>query len=282
MKIWIDEHEAYQLYASDEAIIFDCRGIMDDERATFQNFLDSHIKNSIYIYPLLTGDNKISGGRHPLPDLNLFYHSVSNLSKGKHIIAIDHKDGFYATRFLYLCHLVHLNCYIIDGSFENLNQFPLANNDDKVFININEYISSVKFDEMTDETINYNDEYNCAIFKTHNEINNGEKQILIDARNHERYKGEYEPIDPIAGHIPGAINIPFTKIFEQGFIKSGAALKDIFGDVLNKKSIVYCGSGLSATPLYAALKSLDADVALYAGSFSEWCNIYPEKIETGE
>lgn len=282
MKIWIDEQEAYQLYASDEAIIFDCRGIMDDENTSFKHFLDKHIKNSIYMFPLLSGDNKISGGRHPLPDLNLFYHSVSNLSKGKHIIAIDYKDGFYATRFLYLCHLVHLNCYIIDGGFENLKQFQLVNNDNKTYININDFVSSVKYQVMTDETIDFNKEYNSMIFKKHNEINNGEKQIIIDARNHERYLGDFEPIDPIAGHIPGAMNIPFTNIFENGFIKKEAALKGIFGDILYKKSIVYCGSGLSATPLYAALKSFDADVALYAGSFSEWCSIYPEKIETGE
>ncbi|UTH08170.1 sulfurtransferase [Macrococcoides canis] len=278
MKIWIDEQEALDLYTSDQAVIFDCRGIMDNDSQSLEQYKLQHIDGSIFSYPMLTGDNSISSGRHPLPDLNEFYSFVTMHAQNKTIIAIDNKDSFFGTRFLYLCHLVGLDCYIIDGGYENLIAFTQYFTSENTF-------SSVNNIKMRDEIYkdDKNIDFNESIFiDIESVLNNDELRILIDARAAERYKGLFEPIDAIAGHIPGAINIPYDHLFTDGYIKDEAALAELFQATADKSVTVYCGSGLSATLLYAALKSLDRDVALYAGSFSEWISFYPDKIETGD
>ncbi|MBQ5151750.1 sulfurtransferase [Macrococcoides caseolyticum] len=279
MKIWIDEREALEYYISDQAVIFDCRGIMDNNTQSLEQFNQHHIQNSIFSFPILTGNNPMSSGRHPLPDLNEFYSFVKIHAQDKTIIAVDNKDSFFGTRFLYLCHLVGLDCYIIDGGYENLDGFS------QYFVSETEF-SSVNRVLMADKNIdtdNKNMYYNKAIFiDIEALLKNDEERILIDARSKERFIGLFEPIDSVAGHIPEAINIPYNDCFEDGYIKDHAALTTLFQVTQDNPVTVYCGSGLSATPLYAALRSLDRDVALYAGSFSEWISFYPDKIETGD
>ncbi|MDJ1153685.1 rhodanese-like domain-containing protein [Macrococcus caseolyticus] len=279
MKIWIDEREALEYYISDQAVIFDCRGIMDNNTQSLEQFNQQHIQNSIFSFPILTGNNPMSNGRHPLPDLNEFHDFVTLHAQGRIIIAVDNKDGFFGTRFLYLCHLVGLDCYIIDGGYENLDGFSQ-------YFMAETNVSSVNRVLMADENIdidNKNLYYNQAIFiDIEALLKNDEERILIDARSKERFIGLFEPIDKVAGHIPEAINIPYSYCFEDGYIKDHAALTTLFQVTQDNPVTVYCGSGLSATPLYAALRSLDRDVALYAGSFSEWISFYPDKFETGD
>ena len=103
-------------------------------------------------------------------------------------------------------------------------------------------------------------------------------QTLVDARAAARYKGETEPFDRVAGHIPGALNRPFnTNLNAQGFMKSPAELAAEFTVLLNGRdasSVVHhCGSGISAIPNLLAMEVAGlGSTALYAGSWSEWCN----------
>jgi thiosulfate/3-mercaptopyruvate sulfurtransferase len=103
-------------------------------------------------------------------------------------------------------------------------------------------------------------------------------QTIVDARSPARYKGETEPFDPVAGHIPGALNRPFNSNFNaQGFMKSPTELKAEFESLLNGRdasSVVHhCGSGISAVPNVLAMEVAGlGKTALYAGSWSEWCN----------
>jgi thiosulfate/3-mercaptopyruvate sulfurtransferase len=104
------------------------------------------------------------------------------------------------------------------------------------------------------------------------------KQTIIDARGAPRYRGEVEPLDPVAGHIPGALNRPFnTNLNADGFFKSADELRAEFAALLgNAKpdSVVHhCGSGVSAVPNVLAMEVAGLGrTALYAGSWSEWCN----------
>jgi thiosulfate/3-mercaptopyruvate sulfurtransferase len=102
-------------------------------------------------------------------------------------------------------------------------------------------------------------------------------QTVIDARAAPRYRGEVEPLDPIAGHIPGALNRPFTENFTaEGFFKNPEVLKAEWEKVLSGRpadSVVHhCGSGVSAVPNLIAMELAGyGPTALYAGSWSEWC-----------
>jgi thiosulfate/3-mercaptopyruvate sulfurtransferase len=103
-------------------------------------------------------------------------------------------------------------------------------------------------------------------------------QTIVDARATARYKGETEPFDPVAGHIPGALNRPFNSNFNaQGFMKSPAELRAEFEVLLMGRSadsvVHHCGSGISAVPNVLAMEVAGLGrTALYAGSWSEWCN----------
>jgi thiosulfate/3-mercaptopyruvate sulfurtransferase len=102
-------------------------------------------------------------------------------------------------------------------------------------------------------------------------------QTVIDARAGARYRGEVEPLDPVAGHIPGAINRPFTENFtEDGRFKPADVLKAEWRQVLAGRpasSVVHhCGSGVTAVPNLIAMELAGfGATALYAGSWSEWC-----------
>lgn len=107
---------------------------------------------------------------------------------------------------------------------------------------------------------------------------NDPQQTLIDARGAPRYRGEVEPLDPVAGHIPGALNRPFnSNLNEQGFFKSAAQLRAEFENLLGTRAassvVHHCGSGVSAVPNVLAMEVAGLGrTALYAGSWSEWCN----------
>jgi thiosulfate/3-mercaptopyruvate sulfurtransferase len=95
---------------------------------------------------------------------------------------------------------------------------------------------------------------------------------VLDVRSRERYRGETEPIDPIAGHIPGARNLPFAENLENGRFKSPEALRAMYEQLPIEKLVVHCGSGVTACHTLLALEAAGLDgAALYVGSWSEWC-----------
>ncbi|MES2784149.1 MAG: sulfurtransferase [Pseudomonadota bacterium] len=112
-------------------------------------------------------------------------------------------------------------------------------------------------------------------------------QTIVDARATPRYKGEVEPLDPVAGHIPGALNRPFSlNIGAEGRFKPAAQLKSEFEQLLGQRdasSVVHhCGSGVSAIPNLLAMEVAGyPPQALYAGSWSEWCRDPKRPVEKG-
>lgn len=102
--------------------------------------------------------------------------------------------------------------------------------------------------------------------------------ILLDARAPERFRGDVEPVDPVAGHIPGARNVPSTGLLtDDGRFLPAGALIDRIGAVDG----VYCGSGVTASVVLAALAADGVDAALYPGSWSEWCSDATHPVERG-
>jgi len=112
-------------------------------------------------------------------------------------------------------------------------------------------------------------------------------QTVIDARAPARYRGEVEPLDPVAGHIPGALNRPFTQnLADDGRLKSAAQLRAEFSALLDGRpadSVVHqCGSGVTATPNLLAMEVAGLGrTALFAGSWSEWCAAPARPVERG-
>lgn len=106
---------------------------------------------------------------------------------------------------------------------------------------------------------------------------------VLDVRSRERFRGETEPIDPIAGHIPGAINLPFAENLENGRFRSGSELRSLYhellGDLAVERLIVHCGSGVTACHTLLALEAAGLKGAsLYVGSWSEWCRVREDEV----
>ncbi len=94
---------------------------------------------------------------------------------------------------------------------------------------------------------------------------------LLDARAGERYRGQVEPIDPRAGHIPGAVSVPTSdNLTSEGMFKSAEQLRERFSGLGSGPVAVYCGSGVTAAHQIAALSVAGVSAALYPGSWSQW------------
>lgn len=111
--------------------------------------------------------------------------------------------------------------------------------------------------------------------------------VLVDVRAPERFRGEIEPIDPVPGHIPGAINLPVASLFDaDGALPDEATLRALVAPVLaaarGREVTAYCGSGVSATQAVLALATLGVPAALYPGSWSAWCHDPARPVATGE
>ncbi|MBX7431301.1 sulfurtransferase [Mycobacterium sp. Y57] len=103
---------------------------------------------------------------------------------------------------------------------------------------------------------------------------------LLDARAPERFAGRVEPVDPVAGHIPGAVNLPSTTLLaDDGRFLAGAQLAALAGPAT--RTGVYCGSGVTAAVVVAALASVGVDAALFPGSWSQWCADPDRAVATG-
>ena len=103
---------------------------------------------------------------------------------------------------------------------------------------------------------------------------------LLDARAPERFRGEVEPVDPVAGHIPGATNVPSTGLLaEDGTFLLDDDLTRVFDGI--EPTGVYCGSGVTASVVLAALAAAGVDAALYPGSWSEWCSDATRPVARG-
>ena len=114
---------------------------------------------------------------------------------------------------------------------------------------------------------------------------NKENIAIVDCRENGRYNGDFEPVDKKAGHIPSALNYFWMKILnnqdDKLTMKSKDELKELFSKLNNyDEVIIYCGSGITASPVSLALKEANIDHKLYAGSFSDWISYEENQVDT--
>ncbi|MEO7976218.1 sulfurtransferase [Flavobacterium sp.] len=264
----INPEELIQLKNSSEIILIDARAGLSAE----ENYNSEHLKGARYVHlnrNLSTVDcNPKNGGRHPLPSLEKFSEVLSKIGilPTSHVIVYDDKNGSNAAaRFWWMLRSIgHEKVQVVNGGLQAAIKagFPLN--------------SGI---EIFEETVIYPlSEWKLGISNIEDveKARNNNENIVIDVRDKNRFDGLTEPIDLIAGHIPGAINVPFSEnLDESGFYHTAETLKEkysgIIGDIKTENIIIHCGSGVTACHTLLAMDYAGIPIPkLYVGSWSEW------------
>ncbi|RLQ95157.1 sulfurtransferase [Falsibacillus albus] len=276
MKSLIQKESVWNALKNGENIrVIDCRFSLNDPGKGAREYSDGHIPGAVYFHleKDLSGDVSEHGGRHPLPSMDDFQRLLekAGIDRDSKIVIYDSGEGAFASRCWWLLKYAgHKDVFILDGGFHDWkqSQYPI----DRVLPECHK----------TEYEVNIRGTMIATVDEVKEVVQNEREAVLIDSRSRVRYLGLEEPIDRIPGHIPGAINKEWTDALEKGKWKSLKNQQSRFSEI-NKMEpiIVYCGSGITATPnILTLIEAGYENVKLYPGSYSDWIS-YPEnKVET--
>lgn len=252
----------------------DTRFSLQDVQEGQRKYEFSHVTGAVY-WDLERdmSDMTKTAGRHPMPEKDALtaLFRASGLSLDDPIVIYDDGGSPFAARAWWLLQYAGFtNAVIALEGFEAIMQ------------------AGIPVDELASKPVATPvspvwDEGLYASRRFVEETVAGEtSSVLVDARSAQRYRGEQEPIDPIAGRIPGALNFDWEQLKKDGVYNLDEAVKEQLARVVDpaQQVTVYCGSGVTAAPLYAMLKHNGfADVRLYVGSYSDWISQEDAKVE---
>ncbi|MBD3610330.1 MAG: sulfurtransferase [Gammaproteobacteria bacterium] len=278
LHILIDSKQAAEVIDQADYCFIDCRFNLANPDEGMQQYQQSHIPGAIYAHL----DRDLSGplsnhtGRHPLPHIESLSKTLSNwgITNQTSVIIYDQSNGMFASRLWWLLRwLGHSKVAVLDGGFAEWQKQGRA----------------VATDIPTVEASTFVPQPQTGWICSADEIPALQQQdnLLLDARAAERYRGEVEPIDPIAGHIPGALNYPLTdNLDENGLFKTADTIRQQFVRIINnhhsEQVYHYCGSGVSACHNILAMEYAGLHGSkLYPGSWSEWIRDVARPIATG-
>ncbi len=282
----IDISELNQWLTQEEIIFFDCRFYLTDVSQGRREYDSNHIPGAIYL-DLATdlsgpiGSGK--GGRHPLPDASTFLSRMARLgvSTDSVVVAYDQSGGAYASRLWWMLKALGFETvFVLNGGWNawtkegdphliqsrnsTRNRISGLDSDTKSYLDLPSGLDG------TDGPPRF------PHLSTSHVVNRKSDLVLVDSRTHDRYMGLNETIDPIAGHIPGALNIPWTEnVDEAGYFLPPELLKKRFEGVfsLDSSPVFYCGSGVTACQNILATQIAGFPMpGLYAASWSGWIN----------
>ena len=247
--------------------VIDCRHDLTDFAAGYSAYRAGHIPGATFahIEEDLAGEITPATGRHPLPvreHLAQIFREWG-INNSTQIVAYDAQGGSFAGRLWWLARwLGHENVAVLDGGWQ-------------AWLDATQW-SSIEEPERTDGDFVAGVPLEPVIDAAHVLATRGDPAtVLIDARATERYEGRVEPLDPVAGHIPGALNRPWQSNLRDGRFKPAAELRAEFEALLAGRApqqvIHQCGSGVTAAHNMLAMMIAGLPgSALYAGSWSEW------------
>ena len=259
----IEVQTLYENLKTADWVIIDCRFSLADTNAGHDAYLEAHIPGAVYAHL----DNDLSGppltdsGRHPLPSPEALIALFSRLgiSNDTQVVAYDSAGGMLASRLWWMLrYMGHEAAAVLNGGWQKWQaaDHPTSSgaehNTAATFEGEPDLDQLVRVDDVLDA------------------------QLLVDSRDAPRYKGETEPLDHVAGHIPGAVNFPFKQnLGDDGRFRSPKQLHEKFtsllGDTAADEATFYCGSGVSACVNLLALAHAGlGNGRLYVGSWSEW------------
>lgn len=265
----------------DQVNIVDCRFDLGNASSGREGYLSGHIPGAVFadLNQDLAGPVTPQSGRHPLPEPVRLAAKLGEcgVDRDKPVVVYDAGNGAMAARGWWILRwLGHDQVSLLDGGLKQWQQLGLPLEDGQ------QETAACTFEPQVRET---------WVVTTREVLESGPQLTglnLLDARDAVRFRGEVEPIDPVAGHIPGSSNLPFSaSLTESGLWKSDKALRKLWqqqsGGRCEAPFVMMCGSGVTACHL--ALSALQAgchEPRLYVGSWSEWIRDPERLIGLGE
>jgi len=255
---------------SEDWAVVDCRFALDDTERGRRDYLQAHIPGAVYAH--LDEDlcgSKIPGktGRHPFPELGAFARRLSawGIDSRTQAVAYDGASGSMAAARLWwmLQWAGHTQAAVLDGGWALWQESGLPSAGGAEFRRSRQFVP-----QEVREILATADQVEAA--------SGDPNYLILDARSGARYRGEVEPIDPVAGHIPGALSTPYEEnLAGDGTLLPPDALRRRFAELIKSVSpenvICYCGSGVTAAQNLLAIAHAGMGRGrLYAGSWSEW------------
>jgi thiosulfate/3-mercaptopyruvate sulfurtransferase len=239
-------------------------------------FVASHIPGAVWVdlETQLAGPPGV-GGRHPLPTVAIFEQAMRDIGvcQDSLVVAYDAANSQAASRLWWLLtDAGHRSVRVLDGGFVawmaaglptvSGPSTPLARGD---------FVARPGQRPRLDAA-----EISARLGRP-------DAPTLVDVRTAERYSGENEPIDPVAGHIPGALNLPWkSHVDADGRFLPPAEIARLYAEAVGTDAaVLYCGSGVTATHSVVALESAGLTAILYPGSWSDWISDPSRPIATG-
>lgn len=271
-----------ELQRAGSCLIVDCRFNLGKPEAGFEAYLGAHIPGAVYanLDKDLSSPVTESSGRHPLPDATEFSEFLAGIGwrPGRVMVAYDEIGGAFAARWWWLMkYFGHNDVVLLDGGFPawQFAGYATAKGGDDMNVPAAPAMPLVACDDMV---------------LTAAEVEDGlasDAILLLDARAPERYRGDVEPLDAVAGHVPGASNLPFSVNLDQdGKFKPVDDIRSQWqthqGSTSAEQLVHMCGSGVTAcfNQFAAELAGIEGS-RIYAGSWSEWIRDPARGIEAG-
>lgn len=261
-----------------ELVLVDCRFSLADPGAGEQAYRESHLPGARYAHL----DRDLSGppgrglGRHPWPAADALAARLSAWGIARHsrVVAYDAGDGAHAARFWCLLRLLgHGMVAVLDGGWARWTALGLP----------------VEADLPAPSPTAYEGRFDAARLFDADAVRRhlAAGGLLVDARAPERFRGEVEPLDPVAGHVPGAVNRPYAANLADGRFKPAERLREEFDALLAGRGapglVAMCGSGVTACHHLLALEHAGlAGAGLYTGSWSGWVDDPARPVAVGE
>jgi thiosulfate/3-mercaptopyruvate sulfurtransferase len=211
------------------------------------------------------------GGRHPLPDPAVFEEAMraAGVRNDLPVVVYDDWAGRAAARCWWLLRWAgHEDVRVLDGGWSSWVAAGERQSDDQFTPTRGDFTARPG---------------QLVVLGADDVLDVAEHGVLVDARDPERFRGEVETVDPVAGHIPGAVNVPTGEnLTEDGRFRSPAALRQIYAMAEGQPVAAYCGSGVTATHDILAMAVAGIDATLYPGSWSEWVADAERPVATGD
>ena len=260
LKKLIDEQQDF--------LLFDCRFDLVDSEAGYKSYLEGHIPGAIYVHSDkdLASEKNGRNGRHPLPSIAAWQktYAALGITPNSRVVIYDNQSCMYAVRLWWMLKAVgHQHIELLNSGYQIWCQLGYPSEQSETFRKAVPETTLTPF---------------MNLVLVGDVVANLESKnfTILDARSNDRFHGQNETLDPVAGHIPGALNRFFKdNLKSDGTFKESNTLlsefKSIFGELPSEKIVHQCGSGITACHNMFAMELAGLmGSSIYAGSWSEW------------